>query len=115
MKELLKDVLEMEGVNGLLVFSEDGECLFKEISSDTMKNPPEGQLRSIHDAVKGYREIELIYENGRIYARKIEIGFLVIITDIFVQMAMIRLNCDILLPSLQAMKADKKFRKFFKK
>lgn len=115
MKELLKDVLEMKGVKGVIIFSDKGDCLIKEMSSDDVKDASDDDLSFILDTVKRYREIELIYEKGRLYARKIEIGILLIIMDIFVQMAMVRLNCDIILPSLQSIKTDKKFRKFFKK
>jgi hypothetical protein len=42
-------------------------------------------------------------------------GYLVILMALFVPIAMIRLNCDILLPLLRQSKSGGKFGLFFKK
>lgn len=115
MKELLKDILEIEGVNGVLILLDDGEILFKEISSTTSVKFDGMNWSSFIDLIGEFREIELIYEKGLIYARKIEFGFILVFIEIYVQIAMIRLNCDIVLPSLKNLKSNKKYKKLFKK
>jgi hypothetical protein len=77
---------------------------------------PEGRDWSFFiESLEGMRETDLVFEKGRIYIRKTEIGYIVILMALFVPIAMIRLNCDILLPSLKAPKSSKKFGRFFKK
>jgi hypothetical protein len=42
-------------------------------------------------------------------------GFLVVLMALYAPIAMVRLNCDILSPSLQPSKPGRKFGRFFKK
>lgn len=115
MKELLKDVLEIEGVNGILVLSDEGDVLFKEMALKTNLQPDKMDWKQFVDAIRGNREIELMYQKGLLYIRKIEFGYMLVLVDLRVQVAMIRLNCDIVLPSLQNLKSNKKFKHLFKK
>ena len=115
MRELMKDVIEIEGVNGVLIISDEGETLFKEISSNISVKFEEVNWNFFIDSIREFREIELIYEKGLIYVRKIEFGFILVLIELYVQIAVIRLNCDIVLPSLQNLKSNKKYKKLFKK
>lgn len=115
MKELLKDVLEIEGVNGVVILMDDGTVIFKEISSNTLSKIDEMEWEVFIGAIEGAREVELIYEKGLFYVRKVEFGYMIVIVELYVQIAMIRLNCDIVLPSLQELRTNKKYKKLFKK
>ena len=115
MKEVLKDILEIEGVNGVVVLTDEGKTVFTEMSSETKIKLDEIDWNFIVDAVLGNREIELVYENGMLYVRKIEFGFMMVLVDVYVQVAMIRLNCDIILPSLKNLKSNKNYKHLFKK
>jgi len=63
----------------------------------------------------GMRETDLVFKQGRIYIRRTDIGYLVVLMGLFVPIAMMRLQCDILLPSLKPAKAAKGIRRLFKK
>ena len=115
MRELFKDILHTDGVNGVMLFSFTGDLIFKEFRS-SVKEAPEGRDWSFFiESLEGMRETDLIFEKGRIYIRRAETGYVVILMALFVPIAMIRLNCDILLPSLKPPKTGKKFGKFFKR
>jgi hypothetical protein len=115
MRELFNDILNTDGVNGVMLFAASGELLFKELSVALKAAPEKQDWRFIIESLEGMRETDLIFENGRIYIRKTEIGYLVILMALYVPIAMIRLNCDILLPLLQPQKSSRKFGRFFKK
>jgi len=115
MKELLKDILDNDGVNGVIILTDEGKSIFEDISSKISMNPNEIDWNSFIDAIRGYREVELMYERGLIYVRKIEFGFMIVFMEIYTQMAMVRLNCDIVLPSLQDLKENKKYKQLFKR
>ena len=115
MKEVLKDILEIDGVNGVVVLTDEGKTIFKEMSSTTTIKLDEIDWKLIIDAILGHREIELIYENGMLYVRKIEFGYMMVLVDVYVQLAIIRLNCDIVLPSLKNLKGNKSYKHLFKK
>ena len=115
MRELFKDILRTDGVSGVMLFSFKGDLIFKEFKS-SVNEEPEGRDWSLFiESLEGMRESDLIFEKGRIYIRKTEIGYIVILMALFVPIAMIRLNCDILLPSLKPSESGKKFGRFFKK
>jgi hypothetical protein len=102
MRKLFNDILSTEGVKGILLFSFSGELVFKD-------------WRFFIESLEGMRETDLVFEKGRIYIRRTEMGYLVILMALFVPIAMIRLNCDILLPLLRESKSGRKFGRFFKK
>ena len=115
MRELFSDILNMEGVKGLLLFSFAGEVIFKEF------NPPVADGIGNHDwslfveSLSGMRETDLIFDKGRLYIRRTDLGFLVVLIGPFVPIAMMRLQCDIVLPALKTSKASRGIRRFFKK
>lgn len=115
MRELFNDILNTDGVTGIMLFDINGDLLFKEFSMAVNGAPEQLDWRYLLDSLEGMRETDLIFEKGRIYIRKTEIGYLMVLMALYVPIAMIRLNCDILLPSLQPSKSNRKFGRFFKK
>lgn len=115
MRELFQDIVKMEGVKGVLLLSERGEVIFKEFSVPLTNAPEKKEWGYFVDSLNGVRETDLVYEKGRVYVRKTELGYLLILMDFFVSAAMVRLNCDILLPSLKPVKGSKGFKRLFKK
>ena len=115
MHELFDDILNTDGVKGVMLFGPNGDLLFKEFSVPLETAPEKRDWRFIIESLEGMRETDLIFEKGRIYIRKTEIGYLVVLMALYVPIAMIRLNCDILLPLLQPAKPSRKFGRFFKK
>ncbi len=115
MRELFKDILVMEGVKGVLLLSFQGEIIFKEVSSPLREELENRDWGQFIDSLNGIRETDLVYEKGRIYVRKTELGYLLILMGVFGSATMIRLSCDILLPTLKATKGSRGLRRLFKK
>ena len=99
---------------GLLLFSFSGNILFKEFKSPIEERPENMDWRFFIESVEGMREADLLFEKGRIYIRRSEIGYLVVLMALFVPIAMVRLNCDIVLPSLKQEKSGKKLGRLLK-
>jgi len=115
MKELFKDILSVEGVKGVILFSSQGEVIFKMFLSAIPEEPETRDWALFFDSVSKVRESDLIFEEGRIYIRKTELGFLVILMNSSAPVALVRLNCDVLLPSLKPAKTSKGLGRFFKR
>jgi hypothetical protein len=116
MKELFNDILDLEGVEGVLLFSFEGDLIFEKIltfkSIDPQDNAGWGILvNSLH----GVKEADLVFERKRLFVRATEIGYLLIILSVFVPIAMVRLNCDILMPSLKPSKPSMGLSRFLRK
>ena len=115
MRELFKDILNMEGVKGLMLFSLAGEPVFKEFN----QAPPVGiesrDWSLFIESLAGLSETDLLFKKGRLYIRRTDSGYLVVLMGLFVPIAMMRLQCDILLPSLKPVKAAKGIRRLFRK
>ena len=114
MRDLFDDILNTKGVQGLLLISFSGDILFKEFISPVDESPENMDWRFFIESLEGMRETDLLFEKGRIYIRRSEIGYLVVLMALFVPIAMVRLNCDIVLPSLKKEKSGKKFGRLLK-
>jgi hypothetical protein len=115
MRNLFNDILAIEGVKGLLLFSFAGEIIFKELHFETFEEVEKGDWHRFIESLSGMRETDLIFEKGRLYIRRTDLGYLVVLLGSFVPIAMVRLQCDILLPTLKPAKASKGIRRLFKK
>ena len=74
MKEIFNDILAMEDVRGVVVSSFEGEILFTEPPLEIDKYLP-----LFIRALGGMREADLIFEKSRIYVRRTDTGYLVIL------------------------------------
>jgi len=115
MRDLFKDILNMEGVKGLMMFSFTGDPIFKEFNQAHPDGIDSRDWSLFIESLAGMRETDLIFKKGRLYIRRTEMGYLVVLMGLFVPIAMMRLQCDILLPSLKPVKAAKGIRRLFKK
>jgi hypothetical protein len=115
MLELFKDILNIEGVKGAMLFSSKAEIIFKHFTSDISQDPEKMNWNRFIELLDGMRETDLIFEKGRLYIRKTDAGYLIIFMSLFAPMAILRLNCDILLPSLAPAKSSKRWSRFFKR
>ena len=115
MRELFDDILNIDGVKGLILLSFRGEIIFRELNHSVPENVENRDWRLLIESLANIRETDLIFEKGRLYIRRTGLGFLVVLMGSFVPIAMMRLQCDILLPSLKPAKATKGIRGLFKK
>lgn len=66
-------------------------------------------------ALGNIREADLIFEKCRIYLRKTDTGVLLILLGLFASGAMVRLNVDMVLPSLKDRGKGKRLRALFRR
>lgn len=115
METVFQDILSINGVYGLVLLSSDGKVVFE--SLDDSKFVPEKSTmtwKMILDSLDDFKEMDLLYDHGRFYLRNTENGTIIVCMDLTVSMAMIKLNCDIVVPELkkQTTKGLKRFFKF---
>ena len=90
-----------------MLFSFTGDLVFKELNHTALEDIANWDWSLFIESLAGMRETDLIFEKGRLYIRRTDIGYLVILIGLFVPIAMMRLQCDILLPSLKPAKTTK--------
>jgi hypothetical protein len=110
MKELFKDILAMEDIRAVVVSSFEGEILVSEPSVEIDKYLP-----LFIRALGTVREADLIFEKSRIYVRRTDMGYLVILLGLFASAAMLRLHVDMVLPSLKERGKGKGLRALFRR
>ena len=115
MQELFNDILSIDGVKGVMVLSFTGDLVFEKFIAKIPRDSTKMNWSRLVASLGGMRETDLIFEKGRIYMRRTDIGYLLIFVGLFVPMAMLRLNCDILLPSLTPEKSNKRWSRLFKR
>jgi len=116
LKELFNDILTIEDVEGVMLFSFEGELVFKEFLSPLLDESENMESWSLFiGSLKEIREADLVFEKARLYVRKTSSGYVMILMGLFAPIAMVRLSCDILLPSLKKAATAKGWRNFFRK
>jgi hypothetical protein len=116
MKDFFEDIVNMEDIHGILLLSLEGEPIFKQIKVPHLKGQELDELWPRVVKVLGdTREADLIFEKARLYIRKTDVGYLIVHMGQFASAAMVRLNCDMILPSLKQAKVSKRLAQFFKR
>jgi hypothetical protein len=118
MKDRFKDILTIEDVYGILFLSLDGKIVFKEFRSHAPGGVKDGNLHALTHVLNGIQEAELIFDKNRLYVRKTETGTILVVMERSAQIAMVRLNCDIIVPSFNRIEKKSKSRglgRFFRK
>lgn len=115
MKEPFADILSLEGVHGVLVLSSGAEVLYDRFYSADVRLPKDAEWRALVSLLDRINEVDVLYETLRLYLRRTDSGHLVVVADPGASGAMLRLNCDILLPSLKQLGGGGKLKRFFKK
>ena len=116
METLFKDILAINGVHSIVLLSGEGRIVY---DSETGKNKGASQRytnwRKLLDAVQNAREADFVFESGRIYLRRTTRGYLLVSMHSFASIAMVKLNCDIVLPQLNSPKDSKGLKALFKR
>ena len=115
MRELFDDILNIDGVKGVMLISFNGEVVFRELQQTVVPEAENRNWNLFIESLAGMRETDLIFEKGRLYIRRTDQGYLIILIGAFVSIALVRLQCDILMPSLKPAKPNKGIRRLFKK
>ncbi|MFP4474252.1 MAG: hypothetical protein ACLFOY_01745 [Desulfatibacillaceae bacterium] len=116
MREAFDEILSTKDVDGVILFSPEGELLFKEFNSEHMREVTGLDWNLLKGVLDDVREADLVYEHKRLYFRKTAWGNLVIVMGLFAPIAMVRLSCDLLAAPPEKQDADSRgFRRFFKR
>ena len=115
MRDLFRDILVLEGVKGVALFSMAGRVLFQEFSQTLGTDPDHRSWRPLLQGLEGIREADLLFKKGRLYIRRTDLGYLVVLAGRFAPIAMLRLNCDILLPALKSTPKTNGLLRLFRK
>lgn len=107
MKDIFKDLVGIEGVHGALVLDPAGGLIAKRFSETYQKDA--SAIAAFHwgpfvSELGELTEADFVFDQGRIYLRKLQNGFFLVIMDDIAPIAMVRLNCEILMPELDSMK-----------
>jgi hypothetical protein len=117
MRQNFKDLLGTEGVLGLILFSLEGEVLYK---SDPATTPLGGAvdkvaLELVRTLTVAVQEADMIFSQQRVYLRQTPAGPLLVFLTSIASIAMVRLHCDTLVPSLKPPGRTGGLKRFFGK
>lgn len=105
MKNTFKNLWDISDVLGITLLSFEGSAIYHEYRQTAGIDPQLEFFASMVSAVGDAAEIDLVYENLRLYVRRAAIGHLIIAIQSEAAIAMVRLNCDVILPELKTKKA----------
>ncbi|MFZ2631401.1 MAG: hypothetical protein WA081_18820 [Desulfosalsimonadaceae bacterium] len=111
MKDIFKEVMGIEGVRGLLIVSNEGAVTLSKSSPDFKREAERlGQINWLPFTIEmgGIKDAELVYDNARFYIKKFDEGYLLVVIGDNAPLSMVRLNCEVLLPSLAKMQPTSK-------
>jgi hypothetical protein len=116
MNYIFKDIKSISGVYGITLLSNEGSVLYDSMAIDaTGKNQKFTNWKKLIGSLGNTREADFIFEKGRFYLRKTDDGYLFVHMDLFASIAMVKLNCDIILPQLKRSRTNKGIKGFFKR
>jgi hypothetical protein len=114
-KSVTEDLFKIDGVLGILIFSADEKILFQDLSRLEIEGLPANGLDLMLSLFHDTKEADLLFDSYRISIRNYPSGFVCVIMRPDTSAAMIRLQCDVLAPELEAAKPKKKgISRFFR-
>ena len=115
MEEYFKDILAINGVQGVILLDAGGKVIFESVANLRTGNKQRyTNWKKLLDTVGNIREADFVFDNGRVYLRRTDNGHLLVSMQSFASIAMVKLNCDILLPQLKNDKG-KGLKAFFRR
>ncbi len=116
MQALFEDILGVEGVKGIMWFSLNGKLVFTRFLKPWTFEPEKKEWWSLFIyTLDGIKEAELVYDSGKLYVKRAKEGYLFVLLNSNAPIAMIRLNCDVLMCNGDNGGASKGIKWFFKK
>lgn len=101
MKDLFADIMALTDMLGAVVLDADGQIAYQVFTSPPAKEITVSALDGLIQHLYRMDEAELIFDNIRIVVRSSDGFIVVLVMGRFAPMAMVRLNCDIILPNLK--------------
>lgn len=114
MKDPFSEIRNVNDVHAIMVFSDGGKIRFEEVfSSAPFEKPSKNNWEALAKALNGIKEADVLYGENRIYIRKVQPGYLLIVMGLRAPVAMVRMSCDVLSSSLTDRDLGKKGLKSF--
>ena len=104
-KEFFKDLTQLDGVDGITLISKDNRLI------DSWE-APNFESKIFNEIGINYNELVIQHEKGQIYARQFPELFLLIVTRLKVDVALLRIAVNVVIPDLLN---SKKLQKILKK
>ncbi len=116
MKKIFQEILNMDGIHGIILLSSEGKILFESLDKNRF-SPGRSRLTwtTLVESLDDFAEVDLVFKEGRFYIRSTGTGYLMISMSEKVSMAMVKLSCDIILPEIAKQTSAKGLRGFFKR
>ena len=102
MKAIFNDILDINDVKGAIFIDKNNEIKIEGYTTLPEPNLNPLDLAALMNTIGAHIETEIHFANLRLYIRKIKTGHILVITGFNVQMAMVRLNCDVLEPLIKS-------------
>lgn len=116
MEAIFKDIATINGVQSIVLLSGEGRVVYdSEVAKKKGLSHRYTNWRKLLEVIKNAREADFVFENGRIYVRRTGRGYLLVTMQSFASIAMVKLNCDIVLPQLKNTKDSKGLKGLFKR
>lgn len=101
MKHSLKNLIEIESLLNVIYFSFEGTVVSHFVKQKEASDLTGWDLSLFAAALTKIQEAELVFENRLFYIVRGRHGFLLTVMERSAPLALIRLNCCILLPELE--------------
>ncbi len=114
MKEIFDAVIGLDQVYGAAVVDKNGASVYDPLNLNKFNSRNRGELwTSLTQSDYFERELDLVFEKGRLYIRKIDPNYLLVFMDTQSSVASLKLTCDLIEPKLAKSKPRKKFLNLF--
>jgi len=100
MDKLFKDILEIEGVMAVILFDFNGDPVYKNLKTLPSKEFKGKNWAALTGVLGPTQETEVVFDGCMMYTVRSKLGFLFVIMDKSAPGALVRLNCSVILPSL---------------
>jgi hypothetical protein len=115
MREHFKELLAIEGVRRVMLFRPSGERVVDEFKAGGGEEAAAADWSEWMAVLGEAREAEIVCERGRVFMRRSGAGLLLVVMGPIAPSAVVRLHCDILLPTLRERPVVTGIRRFFKR
>jgi len=114
MKEIFDAVIGLDHVYGAVVVDKKGGAVYDPLSLNKFNTQNRVKLWvSLTQSKHFAQELDLVFEKGRLYIRKIDLNYLLVFMDTQSSVASLKLTCDLIEPKRPKPKPRKKFLNLF--
>lgn len=114
MKKILEEIIELDGVIGCLFLSKEGQIAHALFPSTSTVSTESHNWPAFIKALGNIAEADVLFEDKRVFMRRTNNGYLLVVAEPHAILSLIKLNCDILVQKLNMYK-PKGLSRFFNK